>query len=481
MKVKLKILLKLVVFCLIFALLYQQIESLLIGKDYPVRSNLNESFTPYPLASKLDGFYDLPQNSVDILFMGSSHIHCGINPLVIWNDWSITSYDLSADQQDFATSYYYLVEAFKTQKPKKVVVDVGTFFEQQQELSAHFSYDFMKLSVNKISAVIGRVPESSRLKMLFSLYDYHTRWSELQREDFEYVYAAPKEHRFNGYFAYLVTTPIIPQTNEYIEDTGELTDTDKYYIDKFYELCLENGSELVFIKTPTAIGNDWQPRNNAVKQYIANKNIEFIDYSFDDRMNFDWNTDFADVVHMNIYGAMKFTRILGEDIASTMTQSSISNDESERYCANYQYFTRLVKNYELTQIQDYDEYLTTILSDNNYVAFIVGSSNIALQINYRDIVSNENNQWTYLKVIENGQYIYDYVGDVECAYEGIIDNHKFTATSYTDGNFSNILIDSKEDLTPDGYGINIVLYDKFTHQVIDTRNYDIYMLQMSVG
>ena len=42
----------------------------------------------------LDGFYYEKENSLDVLFFGSSHMYTGVNPNVIWKNTGITSYNL---------------------------------------------------------------------------------------------------------------------------------------------------------------------------------------------------------------------------------------------------------------------------------------------------------------------------------------------------------------------------------------------------
>ena len=69
-------------------------------------------------------FYHQPENSIDVVFLGSSHIHCNINTAYLWTEYGIAAYDYSAAEQPLWMTYYWLREFCKTQKPKLVVVDV---------------------------------------------------------------------------------------------------------------------------------------------------------------------------------------------------------------------------------------------------------------------------------------------------------------------------------------------------------------------
>ena len=68
--------------------------------------------------------YAQPRNSIDVVFMGSSHIHCDVNTALLWEKYGIAAYDYSAAEQPLWTTYYYLKEICKYQKPQLVVLDL---------------------------------------------------------------------------------------------------------------------------------------------------------------------------------------------------------------------------------------------------------------------------------------------------------------------------------------------------------------------
>ena len=92
---------KAILFCLIFAVLFQGVTILLMSKTYQVSPNLNYSFSPYHMANKVTGFYEIVKDTLDVVFLGSSHVHTNVNPLVIYNKYGITSYDFTADSVFF--------------------------------------------------------------------------------------------------------------------------------------------------------------------------------------------------------------------------------------------------------------------------------------------------------------------------------------------------------------------------------------------
>lgn len=66
----------------------------------------------------------MEKNSVDVLFLGSSVVVNAFIPQEMYEDYGIRSYNLGSEQQSPFLSYYLLKEAYKSQNPKAVVLDL---------------------------------------------------------------------------------------------------------------------------------------------------------------------------------------------------------------------------------------------------------------------------------------------------------------------------------------------------------------------
>ena len=64
--------------------------------------------------------YVQPKNKIDVLFLGSSHVHCNVNTQLLWDEYGMAAYLMTGAEQPLWNSYYNLKEALKTQKPKLV-------------------------------------------------------------------------------------------------------------------------------------------------------------------------------------------------------------------------------------------------------------------------------------------------------------------------------------------------------------------------
>jgi len=71
-------------------------------------------------------FHSMPENSLDVIVLGSSHAQFSFCPSFFYEDTGLYSYVLGSGCQPFEVSYEMLKEALKTQSPKAVVMEVYT-------------------------------------------------------------------------------------------------------------------------------------------------------------------------------------------------------------------------------------------------------------------------------------------------------------------------------------------------------------------
>jgi len=74
---------------------------------------------------RLDDFHDLAPNSLDLVFLGSSHSFCTFDPEKIDEVMGTNSFQLGMPMQHPDVSYFTLREVLRTQKPETVVVTLS--------------------------------------------------------------------------------------------------------------------------------------------------------------------------------------------------------------------------------------------------------------------------------------------------------------------------------------------------------------------
>ncbi len=286
--------------------------------------------------------YDQPRETIDVLVLGSSHVHYGVNNAKLWEDYGIASYDLSSAEQSIWVSYHYLVEACKKQKPKVVVLD---FFSPAGFLEDHkFRYTFladslngMKFSLNKAQLMTACFEGKIELwnKHFPAFFGYHDRYKVIESEDFKKL---TKDYStFKGYIPHFQMEPQgqIPELSTEIKEPESKSIE---YLDKIVEYTSKNDIEL-YITTVPYILNVQQTEDavqeedkiyNWLEQYVEQireqgyDNVCF-DYIFKHYYDLGLNgeTDYFDGSHLNYYGSCKFTDYLGQQLRSRYSLEKI--------------------------------------------------------------------------------------------------------------------------------------------------------------
>lgn len=267
------------------------------------------------------GFYEEEKNSLDLLFIGNSDVYRGISPIVLWDDYGIASYAYTSAGQRVWTAYYMLKEALLYQKPKVVVFGVDAVFSDNDSSKAnyHKAFDNMKNNSVKFEAindVVYNFTLEEKISFYLPIIKYHSRYNELSKNDFKYAF-------YNYHFAYKgldMTTKIKPYKNgyDYMDKVEEIKISDKVkkYLDGIVKLCNDNNIELVFTELPSA--DSWNlSKSEAINNYAKENNIKFIDLNKEKIDGFDWMNDTSDGGdHLNVFGAEKVTKYLGEYLTS---------------------------------------------------------------------------------------------------------------------------------------------------------------------
>lgn len=264
-----------------------------------------------------DTLYSLPEDSLDVLFVGSSSFYVGFSPAVFWQENGINSYVCGSSVQAPQVTYLKVADALKTQKPKVVVLGTLSLFTNY-DVDAHETYvrlgvDPLRLSPEKlaVAANIAQKSESqSVISYLFPLLRYHDRWKEITQEDY---FATPNHDIERGRSTYM-QNKIQKMDHFYgrMERTGKAAAPNAEslaYYQKAIELCLSQGIEVVLVTAPR---EDWSTgRYLGVQQLADQYGLTYLDYNFDEMMDaidLNLDTDFYNEGHLNIQGAYKFSK-----------------------------------------------------------------------------------------------------------------------------------------------------------------------------
>ena len=139
--------------------------------------------------SAVSDFYKEKNDTYDVILVGSSRMLFGIDPRILADEYNISAYNFAQYGQHLPLNYYYVLDAIRTQHPQKIVLDVYRMdlemSDQTDDLAhMHESIDNMAWSINKIKAIHGVNSISNSPQYYIPFIYYHSRWKELNREDF---------------------------------------------------------------------------------------------------------------------------------------------------------------------------------------------------------------------------------------------------------------------------------------------------------
>lgn len=434
-------------------------------------------------------FYELEDNTVDVLVLGSSHAYQTVNTGVLWQEYGISSFVLAGSDQPLWNTYYYLKEALNTQTPHLIILDayktakVTDYSEDYFIISNTFG---MKWSKNKIEAIKLSAPQERWGQFMFSYIQYHSRYTDLSRADFTKNQGNPLYENWKGFRCNMNTTVYdMPDVSEVTEREALSQKTETYYR-KIIELAAENDIPLLIVVSPYAgIDETDQAMLNTAADIASEYNVDFVNYNLlYDEIGIDFSCDVADVHHLNYKGSQKYTQSLGEYIINHYDiPDRRGNDEYESWELNSQYLASMIKNQQLAEasdisgiIQNIDnqEYLLFVSVDGNCFTFDDErlDDNAASFLNKLNIPRNNENGIWYI----NNQSGYLYASGTESAsttfrldYHNVCLSRTFDETLQQYINLVNI---GRTDYKKVTNGINITVYNPLTQSVVDSFGFD---------
>lgn len=178
--------LSLICFCILFVLIFQYLSRLI-------------PFVDVRQSRVWQDIYE-NQNSISYLFLGSSHVYCGINPMQIQEKTGEKAVLVSSGMQTLTESYYCLEEALKYQKPKAVYVDLYGAYKEFTETN-YTNLDCMRLSFTKVKLVREAFADTRLIDGLFPLIREHSNWKDFENSKTNIENKHPKspyEYGFSG-------------------------------------------------------------------------------------------------------------------------------------------------------------------------------------------------------------------------------------------------------------------------------------------
>ena len=422
-------------------------------------------------------FYELEDNTVDILFLGSSHAFEDFNTGTLWDEYGMASYILGGSVQPMWNTYYYLKEALKTQDPKVIVLEGYSTIMSQDYIddSRIIKNNYgLKWSLDKLNSIKVSSPKERWSEFILEYEQYHTRYRELSGADF-----LPNQNNrlyddWKGFGCNMETTPLEAiDVSEVINRAPLHEKTEKYYR-MILELAQEENIPIIVVISPYAdIDEGEQQKYNTASDIAEEYGVPFVNYNlYLNEIGLDFSTDAGDKSHLNYRGNRKFSAYFGNYLKENYDVPDRRGDSKyDSWQRNAEYIRQMIADQNLVENYDINE-LPKLLDNPNYWVMISvdGSCNTAdenvCDFLYSLGIHDGGNNGIWLR--KNNSIIWN---SGEYAAEKYISTsaHDFCLrrAENEEGQLKNEIIIDNIQYRKISNGVNVIVYDSVTEKIAD--------------
>lgn len=440
---------------------------------------------------RVESLYAQPENSIDVLCVGSSRIYCNIAPDVLWREYGISAYNLATSAQPLNLTYYAIKEALKTQNPKVVVIDVSVVLPKDQpndQLETMNLQTGMKYSVNQMEALTDHADKDHFMEYLLRFPCFHNNYSDLTKKSFEntkyFQFPITGAAGFKGYinddFDY--HPEVFPTELAYTEDP----DAEERYaaLEKINNLCVENGTQLLMILTPSVNYMEFE----AAQRFAADYQVPYINFmTLLNEIGINGEGDMVDEVHCNYYGASKVSRYLAQYVMNNFGVVSHAGEAGYESWDEYSQYMQLAQNdYLLSKETGLGNYFNYIPNENyviitslrgDYNTRDVGQRSVLTKLGCNDAAYEAGGTW----MLDGSALAFYYTpADEVCDWSEDMYGTTFRITNedkdeksdpdiYIDGTKITIRDEGGNKIED---GLQFIVYNKLSHEIADAVIFD---------
>lgn len=255
--------------------------------------------------------------SIDVIVVGDSLVYSSILPMNIYGDYGYTVFNCAAPAQIIPDAYEYYKVSVESQKPKIVLIEANMLFRDSSKRPWYTGYlNFFKNST--------------------PLFKYHDNWKKilfsnigLKNKDKGYIFSDKIKSSKN--FDYMDKNK-----KEY-----NISQVNINYFEKMLDIANENNIKVILIGLPSQ--KSWNnDKHKKVLKLAEDYQLDYLNLNLIDDINIDWNKDTKDGGdHLNVYGARKVSKYIGNYLKDTnMLKSHKKDKKYKEWNTLYKLYTK---------------------------------------------------------------------------------------------------------------------------------------------
>ena len=298
---------KIVAALLVFVLLFNCVQNVLVGDIDDNRSTM-----------RFNGFYKTEAGSLDAVLLGSSASYAYFIAPYVWHEYGVTIYPFASSAQPIQATKFLIEEARKAHPDAVYIINLAAVRSIVSQERLHILFSDWPLSMNKLSAIdyicdsYGYTDED-KIQYIAPIVTFHNRWSELNEYDFGKLYDDYKTGNYYPSFLKLSTDvgSIGRLDDELIVPLAENVEA---AVADLLDYCQEENVKVQFIITPQSTKSKkivgWF---NVAKGMAEERGYTVLDMREKaNEIGLDYAVDYYNNSHTNMHGAFKTSRYLTE-------------------------------------------------------------------------------------------------------------------------------------------------------------------------
>lgn len=361
-------------------------------------------------------FWENPEE-FDVWFMGSSHVFCAVQPLEIWKQYGILSFNLAAPGSNLVQAYWSMMCALQYSQPEVIVLDTYKVHinkkKKREDKLIHSGFDRIPLSFEKIKGIYDIFDTwEERFEYFCPFSVYHNRWEYLKKTDFNVVVSKLKGGKLRD--------RVVDNSDFQNIAKEDMSGTDTLgfqYLEKIVEECQKRGIELILMELPFCSTPEQQRGMNAVPGFARENGLVCLNMAYEEGV-LDYGVDFADEAHVNVFGAKKLTGYIGDYLSEHCDLTDYRETEGikERWDADYESYLQY-KERRMRSTEKLESYLQWI-GDDRYTCYLYQSKK------FSGLAAKEIAQLDNIVSISLEEAKERIGGEIEGEYAFIIENEK---------------------------------------------------------
>lgn len=299
-----------------------------IGKKYEIASSKNH--VNQWNARRFQDFYNTPKNTIDMIFVGSSHSYTTFDPEIFDSRLNINTYQMGMPNQTGDGTYYTVMEILNYQKPRFLVMELywdvlKNDFDLKQVDYLFKVLDNEELKKNYINTWF---PLNERVKYYLKPVRYQQEFLQYTNNELlKYIeknqglkktivqFEGEEYYRSKGF---IYCDYVMSEEDRQKRLNGmpfdakrwEFSSLQKKSVENIAKLCKENEIQLIFVTAPISNvnfskTNDYDILYNKMSQFANSLDVKYLDFNIINREeNMFSDENFRDGGHLNFSGTV---------------------------------------------------------------------------------------------------------------------------------------------------------------------------------